>query len=172
MSNAELAAIGREAARLDALLKPIANGPVDFTDPNWALGFARNPPLDRAGVRREAEALLDAMLLEYEQGGDADRIAIRDLFQRHRAFCWATPPPAPRDSAAGFRRHLIHLSARDQATDARDELLALGSLCADAARAGVAIAPILREIAAISSDQNRYGMGSTRKFLHDAATRR
>ena len=168
----ELAAIAREAARLDVILKPIADGPVDFSNPDWALGFARNPPLDRAGIRRDAEALLDAMLLEYEQGNEADRAAIRDLLQRHHAFCWATPLPAPRATTAGFRRHLIHLSARDQATDARDELLALSALCADAAKAGVDVVPVLREIAAISSDSNRYGMGSTRKFLLDAAARR
>jgi hypothetical protein len=47
----------------------------------------------------------------------------------------------------------------------RDALLWLQEVCRQAIDAGVNTAPVLQEVAALSSSQNRYGMGSTREML-------
>jgi hypothetical protein len=49
--------------------------------------------------------------------------------------------------------------------DTRDELLTLRDLCESATNAGVDTAPILVEVAGISSDVDRYGMGSIKEIL-------
>ena len=53
----------------------------------------------------------------------------------------------------------------------RDEILALDDLCARAAKNGVDIGPILKEVAALSSDADKYGMGSTRSFMLRACSK-
>lgn len=49
--------------------------------------------------------------------------------------------------------------------DRNDTLLALEEIGREAAAVDVDIAPILRDVAAMSSGVNRYGMGSTRDML-------
>jgi hypothetical protein len=49
--------------------------------------------------------------------------------------------------------------------DTRDELLTLWDLCESAKNAGIDIAPILVEVAGVSSDVDRYGMGSIKEIL-------
>jgi len=53
----------------------------------------------------------------------------------------------------------------DQGSDTRDELLALHDYCQAATRAGVPIGPVLTQVAALSSDEDKYGMGSARGLL-------
>jgi len=60
---------------------------------------------------------------------------------------------------------LILFSINDQGRDSRDALLTLQEICQNARTAGLEIAPVLREIAAMSSDADKYGMGSTRQML-------
>ena len=52
-----------------------------------------------------------------------------------------------------------------QGRDSRDALLWLQDLCREAKNAGVNPRPMLREVAELSSDKNKYGMGSTREML-------
>ncbi|SNS88328.1 hypothetical protein SAMN05421812_102203 [Asanoa hainanensis] len=73
--------------------------------------------------------------------------------------------PAPADPAAEFRAELIRWAARDQGNDTRDELLRLRDLVEQARTAGVDLAPIVAEVAELSSTEDRYGMGSTRDLL-------
>lgn len=170
MASGDLDAIEPELSRLDALLQPIAHRPIAF---ERLPELARNPPvfrpLDEAGIRAEAEALVDRLLRYYESADDAGRDAARRLLGRHRAFCWAARPKAPRDTAEGLRAHLLHVSLVDQASDPRDEILRIRHLCAKARAAGIDPSPILREVAALSSNENRYHMGSTREFLLQSA---
>jgi hypothetical protein len=42
-------------------------------------------------------------------------------------------------------------------------------MCQQATAAGVKIQPILREIAELSSDQDKYGMGATKDLLLNAS---
>jgi hypothetical protein len=165
----------RSIELLDALLRPIANEPVDLSDRDWAAKMSAAPsPVDRAGVADAAYTVLRAVLTAYADGDEEVRATERGWFERYASFRWAVHLPDPPSTPAGFRLQITHLSARDQVPDTRDELLLLWDLCRDATAAGVDIGPILAEIAAISSDVDRYGFGSTRRILlgagrHDAS---
>ena len=144
-----LAAVEHEMAWLDTAYRPIAKSPVDAAvrDDPEAWGAAIKAALDRLGVDDRAEA------------------AVRRLFDRYTSFRWAAHLPREWDTAAEFRSHLIHLSARDQGSDTRDEILELRDLCDRAHGLGIDTGPILDEVAAMSSDEDRYGMGSMRGVL-------
>jgi hypothetical protein len=166
--NLDLAATERELAGLDAVYRPVATKPIDVNDPAafQNMGVMIESALAQLGVQDRAEALLRRILALYVAGGDATRVAIRRLFDRYRAFRWAAHLPRDWGTAEEFRARIVHLSARDQGADARDEILALQDLCDRARRAGVDIEPILDEAAGLSSDEDRYGMGSMRSIFH------
>ncbi len=151
---------------LDAALRPIANRPIDITDPNWVSKFQSFPnPLDEAGVRVDTEELLSEMIDQYPVSDDQTRGAIRSLVGEHKSFLWAATLSYPPTTNEFYRAHLILFSIKDQGSDTRDAILLLQSLCTRAASAGVKIAPILKELADLSSRVNKYGMGSTYSLL-------
>ena len=164
--NPELAS---RPATLDAALWPMAHRPVDITRPGWSQ--RRVQPLDEANVRSSCETLLQELLSTYASGSDEERAELRALYARHPSFAWAATLPAAPDSEAGFRDQLMLLSLKDQGADARDEILQLQWLCSQASSAGVDVDLILREVAQLSSDVNKYRMGSMRGWLLNAATR-
>jgi hypothetical protein len=151
-------------AGLDELLRPIAERPIDINDPNWASRMAASDPLAEAGIKTEAHAALRDLLGHYAEGDDETRQAVRAAFARYRAFRWAVHIPQD-PTPAGFRFGLLHFSASDQEADPRDALLTLWDLVARARAGGVDVEPALIEIAELSSDVDRYGMGSTRQML-------
>jgi hypothetical protein len=160
--------IEERVALVDAAVRPIAEQPVDVTDPDWVKKMGQRPaPLDEAGVRAEAESLLEALITVYAQGDEALRVSVRGLFSRYTSFRWATHLPVE-PTPEGFRQRLLHMSAVDQGSDMRDELLSLRDLCADARTAGIDLGPILREVAELSSREDKYGMGSMRDILRGA----
>lgn len=151
---------------LDERLRLIAKRPVDITDPDWLEQFKAAPhPLDAAGVRPQAANLIETLLAEYQAGEEERRAVIRGLFRRYPSFAWAAALPDPPTTAANFRRRLLLFSMQDQGRDTRDAILELQALCEEAGQAGVNTGPILREIAALSSSENKFGMGSTRDLL-------
>ena len=155
---------------LNERLVVIANRPVDVTDPNWVALLKQRPhPLDEAGARADAEALLGDLAHEYEQTDDVTRSAIRAMFASYGAFSWAATMMGAPSTAAQFRRRLVVYSMHNLGTDTRDAILELQGFCCQARAAGIDVAPLLTEIAAISSDENRFGMGSTRGLLLRAA---
>lgn len=159
-----------EVEMIDALLKPIANRPVDFTDPDAMVRLTEGPhPLDEVNVREEAEAALRELLALYERDERA-RGEVRALLNRCRWFVWGTDVPRERTPEA-LRRRLLYLSARDHGPDTRDEMVELNDLCEEARAARVDIRPLLLEVAELSSDQDTYGMGSIRHILLRAAGR-
>ncbi|MEU4742989.1 hypothetical protein AB0G02_21325 [Actinosynnema sp. NPDC023658] len=162
----DLSAIEEDVAVLDAVLEPVANAPVDLSDPDWGAKL-ESAPLDRADVRTEADAVLTEILARYEADAGA-RPGLRALFDRYPSFRWAVNPAFPA-TADGVRSALLLLSARDQGADARDELMVLRAVCDEARAAGVDVDPLLREVAAMSNDVDRYGMGSMRRLLLDTA---
>ena len=159
-----------QIARLDAALRPIANRPVGY----FELLFRprrRAHPLDKAGVRMQAEQFLSELIEYYPTADDAMRRAIHKLFEDHRSFSWAATLPYQPLTDESFRAHLILFSIKDHEQDTRDALVLLDSLCEKATSAGVKIGPILKEIAELSSDVNKYGMGSTRSLLRDSISK-
>ena len=59
----------------------------------------------------------------------------------------------------------------DQGDDTRDMMVDLDHLCGQARDAGVDMRPLLLTVAELSSDMDKYGMGSTRAILRRAASR-
>jgi hypothetical protein len=159
----ELTGVEREVAALDAVYRPVATAPVDLSEPGALSGVGAR--IRALGVDGRAEAVLRAIVEAYAGGDEATRARIRGWFDRYPSFRWGAHLPRDWDTAAEFRARLVHLSARDQGADTRDEILALGELCARAARAGIDTGPVLDEVAAMSSDLDRYGMGSTREVI-------
>ena len=151
---------------LEEKLRPIAKRPVDITRPGWLERLqAGGSPLDEAGVGDTTERLLAEILAAYVQGTAQTRTVIRRLFQEYQSFSWAATLSVPRTTLDGLRQHLILFSMKDQEHDGRDALLTLQEICQDARNAGLEIAPVIREVAAMSSDENKYGMGSTSQML-------
>ena len=153
-----------QIARLDAALRPIAQHPMG------CLGLLFKPrrwthPLDVAGVRARAEGFLSEIIDYYPTADAETRKAIRTLFEEHPGFTWAATLPYHPVTDESFRAHLILFSIKDHEQDTRDAIVLLHELCEKASSAGVKTGPILEEIAELSSDVNKYGMGSTRSLL-------
>ncbi|MFJ9560782.1 hypothetical protein ACIRQQ_12160 [Streptomyces fuscichromogenes] len=167
----ELAELVEWVALIDACVEPLANPLVDLTDPDWIRKMRERPsPLDEAGIRAEAEAALRDVLSRYEDGDEGVRVSLRALLERcHRFGRETTLPFEP--TTQGFRQRLLLISVDDQGFDTRDMMVDLNDLCGRARTAGVDIRPLLLEVAGLSSDVDKYGMGSTRHILLRAAER-
>ncbi|WP_089102497.1 hypothetical protein [Streptomyces hyaluromycini] len=167
----ELAELKEWVAVIDACIEPVATRPVDLTDPDWPRKMQEGPhPLDEAGIRPEAEAALRDVLSRYQEGDHGDRAALRALLARCHSFTWATTLPFE-PTPHGFRQRLVEMSVEDQGRDTRDMMVDLNGLCGQARAAGVDIRPLLLEVAELSSEADKYGMGSTRDILLRAAGR-
>ncbi|GIF47208.1 hypothetical protein DFJ67_7168 [Asanoa ferruginea] len=161
-----LAAVRADVATIDELLREIAERPVDLSDPNWMATLRQAPaPVEEAGVTAEAAAALESLLDAYETGGSPTRAEVRDIFRDYGSFRWAAGLPNEWESARDFRRRLVHVSAVDQGSDPRDELVTIWSLCNRARELGIDVEPVLREVAELSSDADRYGFGSMRTLI-------
>jgi hypothetical protein len=183
---ADLTQLEARMKALDQQISPIANQTVDIAAlMRRANVVAAAPqkgaapvkpqvesPLDQANVTPEAQALVEELIEAYPSSDESGRAQIRAMLAAHESFDWATGlPPAVPDATKNFRRQLLRLSMSDQGRDARDLLTALESRHREAQVAGIDLAPIALEIAAMSSDEDRYGMGSTRRILIQAALR-
>jgi hypothetical protein len=151
--------------RFDGLLRPVTQRAVDLTIPGWPERLMAIRPLEEAGIESEVHTLLENLMPYYAQGTAQQREEVRALLQKCSAFRWAASFRGKADSADSFRMDILLLSACDLGSDTRDTILRLRHLCRVARGAGVDIAPILTEIAAISSDIDKYGMGSVRTLL-------
>ena len=155
---------------IEERLRPLATRPVKTDDPNWMTRLAQCPhPLDEAGVRSATLSLLEQLINDYQKCTEDVRRAIRELFVRYSAFSWAATLPVAPTTDESFRQHLVLFSMIDQGKDYRDAILALHDLCKEATAAGVNTRPILRQVAQLSSGENKYGVGSTRGLLLDVA---
>lgn len=158
----DLDAAAATASALNEKLRPFTGRPVDINDPNWMEKLRQSHPLDEAGVRQEAESLLLSLLAAYAAGTAAQRDDIRKLFRNNRAFGLTTGVRQSADTAQGFRQHVLHASVLAEIEDPRDIMVTLHDLCATATAAGVAIEPILAEVAALSEPGLRKILSRTR----------
>lgn len=157
-------------AGLDARLKPIAKRRVDVTDPGWLDKLARGPhPLDAAGVREEARRLLRQLIDGYASADETWRAGVRGLLQKYDSLAWSLEAPGDRSSIPALRTELILFSLLDQGKDPRDAKLWLDDLRRKGRPHGEAFKSVLREVARLSSAENRYGWGSTQQWLEEAA---
>ena len=160
-----LAEIEQAISQFDSQLAPIAKRSVDISTPNWLEKLIKNPPaLDEAGIREQVERLLEELIDLYAQSDEATRIALRDLFHKYQAFAWAAALPQ-NSTPEGLRNELLLFSLKDQGRDTRDALLWLQDICKKARSAGVELRPILDEVGELSSEINRFGMGSTKDLI-------
>jgi len=155
--------------RLDAKLRRIAKTPpIDIATPGWSKRLPQptiepyRSPLDRAGVRAEADRLIADTIAFYAAAPDGEREAIRALFRVYDSFAWASgwdiaSPKAPM-TREQLRTALLLFSIKDQGRDWRDAIVWLDSLCAQGLRAQLPLAELLTEIAALSSDTVRFAM--------------
>ena len=147
-------------------LRPIANRPVDITRPGWGTRLAEAmDPLDEAGVRHQTDLLLWQLIQFYQKSDHAERNEVRNLFKKFHAFTWAAHLSFGATTEEKFRQHVLLFSMKDQGRDSRDALLWLQHLCREAKSAGVNCESMIKEVAELSSDQNKYGMGSTKQML-------
>jgi hypothetical protein len=172
---ADLLQLEARMKALDQQISPIANQTVDIAALMKRKKEGNAPvfsALEQAGVKSEAEALIEDLIAAYRSGNDAARDHIRAMLSGHESFDWAVGfPPVVPDPAENFRRQLLRLSMSDQGRDARDLMMALEGRHREALAAGVNLAPIAEEIAALSSDKDRYGMGSTKQIFLNVAQR-
>jgi hypothetical protein len=160
------------ASRLDASLRPIANRSVDISDPGWIDKARRQVnPLDAAGVRDDAATLISDVLDAYPRVTAEQRERIRALFAAHRSLGWAVGFLTSFSAdASTLRPQLLLFSILDQGSDSRDALVWLRGFCAQERADRTALPSALREIAALSSAVDLYGMGSTQAMLLHAAS--
>ena len=173
MIDDPLAAWAAAIAPLDERLRPIATRTVDLTDPDWAKKFPtpRQPPLDEAGIRDEAQSQLAEIVDRYPTFDDATRQRARELFQSYHYFAWATSLPYRPTDAASLRKHLVLVAIHDQDDDPRDTIVWMDHILREARDAGVDVRPEVQEVAKIASDVDRWRYGSTRKLMLAAGER-
>ena len=142
---------------LDQRLRPIANRPVDITDPDWLGKLQSVPPaVDRAGVRDECETLLGELVAAYERGDEDVRQAVRRLLRESPSFAWAATPPSDSSTPSGLKTHLIHFSMLGQGRDPRDAQMSLDGILEAARRAGTPTRDVLEQVAAMSNGEPVY----------------
>jgi hypothetical protein len=166
--HVELDDIEREMARLDAVYGRVARRPVIQPDLDTLMNMGARIERDLAELpvdHQAEETLLRTIIDLYAVGDVAERAAVRDLFRRYTSFRWGAHLPRDWSTRDEFRARLILLSAHDQGADTRDEILTLQHTCNEARRFGIDVAPILDEVAAMSSDVDLYGMGSMREVI-------
>jgi hypothetical protein len=163
----DLAQVEREMERLDLVYRPVATRPLRQPDLETLmnLGATIEADLARLDVEDQATEAVKAIVELYATGDETTRARLRSLFARYTSFRWAARLPRDFSTADEFRARLLHLSARDQGADPRDEILTLQSLCDRARQIGLDIDAVLDEVAALSSDIDRYGMGSMRDII-------
>lgn len=136
--------------------------------PNWMAGLRQQPdPLDESGVRREAEAALQALIDYYASAGDEARASVRELLAHYSSFAWAAVLPMRAGDRQNIREQFIHFSMLDQGSDPRDAVLWLDELCARSGLPRGELLAIRHEVAEMSSTVDRYGFGSTATMLRE-----
>ena len=133
---------------------------VRFVDRLWRWFWEWLP--DEMSIGRST---LEDAIREYERADAGGRAALRKLFADCHDFSNNVTVYEPLDSAESFRRHLLYLSLTYGGKDWRDTRLWLAELWNKAKVAGVDLAPILQEVAALSGDETETLYSAKDEFL-------
>lgn len=153
-----------EIKRLDKLVAPIANGPVDLE--TLDVSFSKREKSTLRDVAESAQAILGELLDEYLGGDDKVRDGLRELFWRYENFAWAVNYKMQDNSSAEAKRYLAFLSMDDQGRDSRDFMMTCTAIFDNFEEIGVSYKAELKEVVSVSSTRNKYGMGSTAEILN------
>jgi hypothetical protein len=156
----------REVEAVDDLLRIVVTRKVDLNDPDWvASARAGLEPVDEAGVAPEAATALEALFNAYEAGDDRTRVEVREIFRDYRSFRREVRLSGQWATVDDFRRHLVVVSAGGEYEDPRDVLMFIWRLCNEARDRGIDVEPVLRTVAAISSEVADGSFGSMRHLI-------
>lgn len=168
--------------RLAGLQPPRPDAPFDVRAASWAgrlRAFERllsihdryrddEPPEDLAAAAR---SLMGEMADAYPLADAGQRQRMRALLSANPRFAWEVDVPRV-EPAADLRRRLVRYSLVDQQPDWRDAVLELDDILRSGAAAGLDVAAVLRDVAALSSDEAVDPGRSTRQSLLGAAEAR
>jgi hypothetical protein len=126
------------------------------------------PPEDLAAAAR---SLMGEMADAYPLADAAQRRRMRALLSAAPRFADAVDVPRIEPSA-DLRRRLVRYSLVDQQGDWRDAVLELDDILRSGAPAGLDVSAVLRDVAAMSSDESVDPSRSTRQTLLAAAEER
>jgi hypothetical protein len=170
--------------RFEARLRPLQDYGINIHEPGWVARLKERKDvmasmhaeeqrlrdeIDRSGI---IPRLVDACIA----GGDQDRQTLRALFAECGSFAhnWGPEgrkisfPDAPVTSEQFFRALAVH-AMRDGDRDYRDEILLLDGLCKRGKASALDTAALLRQAAALASDEPRGGRKSFREALIERA---
>lgn len=151
---------------LNQKLMPVVNADVDVSAPDWLENLASLPhPADVSGLRNEIGTLFSEIIDQFEFYGPRQRQQIVDFLYQKEALMYAAVIDADRNTPNGFRQYMILFVIGDQGKDTRDAMLALDAYYEDAERLGVNARAIFKEMALISSTNDKFGWGSTRDLF-------
>ena len=151
---------------LNQKLMPIVNVEADINAPDWLEKLTRRPyPADSSGLRLQIETLFGEIIKQFEFFNSDQRQQIVDFMYQKDALMYAAVIDADRNTPNGFRQYMILFVIDDQGKDTRDAMLALGRYHADAEKLGIDVGTVFKEMAAISSINDKFGWGSTRDLF-------
>ena len=157
--------------KINAPLKAFGQQEVDISAPDWFERLVEMPtPLDEdENLRVEFNSVTSEIVDVYVQSTVEQCHRIREFLSQYEGvlhFLGVSSKLIKTQKDIGlFRAGLAMLSIENQGRDARDTIVALEELCKAAKQAGIDVSSYLKEIAVLSSDVDKYGMGSTRDLF-------
>lgn len=156
----------QRAVVLNQKLTPFVNVGFDINADNWVEKLAHCPhPADVSGLRIRIATLFNEIINQFEFYNSDQRQQIIDLMYQNDNLMYAAVIDAERDTPDGFRKYMILFVIEDQCKDTRDAILALAHAHTEAERQGIDVGSIFREMATISSANDKFGWGSTRDLF-------
>jgi tetratricopeptide (TPR) repeat protein len=161
---------GKILPRLNDPLEAWGKRDVDTSDPHWMEKLAKVlTPIDTDKKLREQFLMVTKEIIDvYFKSNYEQCASIRIFLNNYKGvqdFLGAKSLSAEFDNDTElFIFRLVSFSMREW-YDPRDEITSLDWFCEAAEQAGVEIRPYLEKVARLSSDENRYGMGSKRDMI-------
>jgi hypothetical protein len=160
--------IKKEAKVLNSPLKKILTEEIDINSPDWEEKMMNQAhPADESGLRPQIESFFEELVENFEYLTFEQRARVIDLMASKSYLMQSAVLKDDMGTASGFRKALILFVIQDQGADTRDAILALRSIWDHGKKHGFDIDVLFREMAGLSSDEDKYGMGSTRDLFNN-----